>query len=146
MIVNFLAKPQTTSFTLFSPIGQFKETILKNNSVKFDVRFHTKTYLDFSVQAGEGRFSFNEDSHYSVANNLTLVEKKEWSYMSGRQKIDRYFKLTKKQNVEVMKNHIISLTERMFEDFHITELINKDTFVINIYLPAELLAQVGVRG
>lgn len=142
MIVKFSKKPEVTQFTLFAPAGQFKETVMKNNSVKFDVRFHTKTYLDFAVQAGDCRFSYNDDSHYSVANNLTLVEKKDWSYLSGRQKVDRYFKLTKKQNVETMKNHIISLTEKMLSDFHITELVNLDTFTINIYLPAELLAQV----
>jgi len=146
MIVKFLERPSVNQHTLFAPVGEFKNNVLKDNSVRFSVRFQTKTYLDFSVQAGSCRFSYNEKSPYSVANNLTLVEKKEWSYLSGRQKVDRYFKLTKKQNVEVMKNHIVSLTEEMLNDFHITELVNLDTFTLNIELPDELLVQVGDRG
>jgi hypothetical protein len=142
MIVKFVPKPDVNSCTLFAPVGEFKNNVLKDNSVRFSVRFETKTYLDFSVQAGQCRFSYNEKSPYSVANNLTLVEKKEWSYFSGRQKVDNYFKRTKKQNLEVMKNHIVSLTEQMLNDFHITELVNLDTFVISIELPQELMEHI----
>lgn len=142
MIVKFVPKPEINSCTLFSGIPEFKETLIKENRVRFSVRFETKTHLDFSVQAGSCRFRYNEHSEFSRDNNLTLVEKKDWSYLSGQQTINNYFKRTKKQNLEVMKNHIISLTEKMLKDMHIETLVNMDTFVLNIELPQELMEHI----
>ena len=141
MITKFVSKPTSNQWTLFGGIPEFKKEITDANSIRVCVSFHTKTYLNFSLQAGTTRFGYNEHSSYSRDNKLTLVEKRDWSIMSGCQTINHYFKLTKKQNLEVMKNHITSLVEQVMSELHIDPR-NKDTFTINIELPSELMEKV----
>ena len=142
MIVTFVANPGSNEWTLLGGIPEFKKEILNSNSIRVGVSFHTKTYLDISLQAGKTRFSYNERSQYSIDNKLTLVEKKDWNMLIGYQTINHYFKLTKKQNLEVMKNHIESLVKQMINDLHIEGLYNEKTFILNIELPSELMEKV----
>jgi hypothetical protein len=142
MITTFVETPRSNEWTLFGGIPEFKKEILNSNSIRVSVSFHTKTYLNFSLQAGKTRFAYNERSQYSIDNKLTLVEKKDWNMLSGQQTINHYFKLTKKQNIEVMKNHIESLVKQMINDLHIEGLYNEKTFILNIELPSALMEKV----
>ncbi|MFA6569978.1 MAG: hypothetical protein WCT77_01940 [Bacteroidota bacterium] len=139
MNIKFVKIPEVRSFTLFGGIPELKTNIIKENKIYFDISFHTKTRLSLSIQSGTVTFRLNEHSEYSLANNLTFVEEKSWSYFHGQQTVNNYFKLTKKQNMQVLKNHILSLTEKLFIDLHLNELVNKDTFEIEVRTPIELL-------
>lgn len=142
MIVKFVPKPNIKSYTLFSKAEELKKGICNSNSVRYSVKFITKTYLNISIEAGEATFKLNEPSEYSIANNIKLVTKTGWNYFHGSQSVNHYFKLTKKQNLEMLKNHIISLTEKVLSDLYLNEVVNLDTFVIEIELPNELYSQV----
>ena len=143
MKVKYVPVPLSKTITLFSPATDLKKNIINDNKVTFSVRYFTKTRLNVSVEAGKTSFKLNEHSDYSRANNLNLVEKKDWNYFSGRETINHYFKLTKKQNLKEFEKHIISLTETvLIKDLHLDGLIDRQNFVIEIEMTNDLLEQV----
>jgi hypothetical protein len=137
MNIEFVKRPDNYSTTLFSGESEFSKKVLTENKCIVDLNFMTKTYLSIAVRSGSFAFRMNYDSDYSKANNLTLVEKKDFSYFTGEHTVNKYFKVTKKQNTEVLKNHILSLMDLVFSHFHIHELINKDSFKITVWTPSE---------
>lgn len=139
MKIKLVKVPMVKSYTLFSRTSQFKENILKDNMVRFSARFFTKTRLNISVESGESSFKFNEISDYSRKNDVTLVKKEDWNFFSGCGTVNHYFKLTKKQNMKVFIEHIKSLAEQLFTDLHINDLINRETFIIELEMTNDLL-------
>ena len=143
MKVKYVPVPLNKTITLFSPVTDLKMNIIEDNKIRFSISFFTKTRLNILVEAGQTSFKLNEHSQYSKENNLTLVEKKDWNYFSGKETINHYFKLTKKQNLKEFEKHIVSLTETvLLKDLHLNGLIDKETFIIEIELPSNLLEQV----
>lgn len=142
MILKIVERPLSNSITMFSKAGELKQNIIENNSIRFIVRHETKTHLSVSVQSGPVSFRLNEESDYSTEQELKFVTKKEWNYFSGRETVNHYYKLSKKQSIDKLLNHIKSLTTGMlFKDLHIEELIkNIDTFTVTVELPDDLLA------
>lgn len=132
-------KPSSRSFTLFAPISELREAVIKENKIYFDIYFHTKTRLSLSIQGGSASFKVNQHSKYSTENNLKFDTERGYSMLSGQHTVNEYFKLSKKQNVEVLKKHILSLMDYLFDTLAINEVVNKDTFEIICYTPQELL-------
>jgi len=139
MKLSMVRKPSTRSFTLFAPITELRDAVVKENRIYFDIVFHTKTRLSISIQGGSATFKVNEHSQYSRENNLKFDLEKNFSYFTGQTSENYYFKLSKKQNVEVLKKHILSLMDYLFDTLGIKDSVNKDTFEIICYTPAELL-------
>jgi len=142
MKLSFVKKPMTRSFTLGSTSEDLKKNILITHKIFFDVYFLTKTHISLLIQSGEASFRYNAHSDYSRANNLTFVEKREWSYFTGTQSVNQYFKLTKKQNLEVLGKHILSLTEKVLHDLGITAIVDQDILQVRVWIPEKLLSQV----
>ena len=137
MKIEFVKTPDSFSTTLFGSDADFKKNILAENKCIVELVFMTKTYLSIAIRRGSSAFRMNYDSDYSKANNLILVEKKYFSYFTGEHTVNKYFKVTKKQNKEVLKNHILSLMDLVFSQFHAHDLINKDAFQITVWEPSE---------
>lgn len=146
MKVKLVKVPMVKNHTMFSPIANFKTNIIKKNSVRFSVRYTTKTRLNITVESGESSFKFNKTSEYSRENDLTLVKKEDWNFLTGTGTINHYFKLTKKQNMKMFIEHIKSLAEQLFTDLHINDLINRETFIIELEMTNDLLEQVQDAG
>ena len=142
MKLNFIKKPTFNEFSLFDSPQDLKQNIIESHQFIFDLRFETKTYISILVQSGKTRFKFNEHSDYSKENNLNLVEKSEMNYLSGRIEVNRFFKLTKKQNLKVLKKHLESLAIRLLRDLHIHELVNPGTLTVNVYTPSSILESI----
>lgn len=141
MRIMIVERPSSYTTTLFSGAGELKDNIIKNNSVRFKVRHHTKTQLSLSVYSGTVSFTINSESEYSKENNLKFVQKIEMNFFAGRQEVHNYLKLSKKQDVSVLLNHIKSLTTGMlFKDLHIEKLIDREDFIIEVELPDDLMA------
>lgn len=140
MRLQIVERPFSETITLFAPAKDLKEYIVKYDKIKFKVRHETKTYLSLSVIGGKASFKVNEESDYSKKLGLKLVTKKEQNYFSGRQSVNHYFKLTKKQNMEILFNHIESLTRGLIlRDSGIDGLVDKNNFIIEVELPDDLL-------
>jgi hypothetical protein len=139
MKLSMVRKPSSRSFTLFAPITELRDAVVKENKIYFDIVFHTKTRLSISIQGGSATFKVNQHSKFSTENNLKFDTEKNFSYFTGQHSVNEYFKLSKKQNVEVLKGHILSLMDYLIETLGIEGQINKDTFEIICYTPHELL-------
>jgi len=140
MRLKVVERPFSKSFTLFAPAKNLKDYIVKNNKIKFEVRQETKTHLSLSVIGGSASFRVNEESDYSRKVGLKFVTKTDWNYFMGRQTVNHYFKLTKRQNMEILFDHIESLTRGLIlRDSGIDELVDKDNFIIEVELPDDLL-------
>ena len=139
MNISFVKFPDNYCTTLFSKGSDFAKNLVADNKCIVDLCFMTKTHLSIGIRVGNEAFRMNYESAYSKENNLTLVEKTDFSYFTGEHTTNKYFKVTKKQNKQVLKNHIISLMDLVFNHFYIGELINKDTFEVTVWTPKELL-------
>ena len=140
MRLQIVDRPFSRSITLFAPAADLKKHIIETNKIRFIVRHETKTHLSLSVIGGHASFKVNEPSDYSTQNGLTLVRKEDWSYLSGRRTVNHYFKLTKKQNMDILFNHIESLTRGLIlRDSHIEDQVDLNTFMIEVELPDDLL-------
>ena len=133
-------KPMSRSFTLFAPISELRDAVVNEHKIYFDIVYHTKTRLSLSIQGGSATFKVNHHSDYSTENNLKFDLEKGFSYFTGQHTENYYFKVTKKQNVEILKQHILSLTDGLFHSLGITDIVSKDNFEIICYTPAELLS------
>jgi len=140
MKLTMTNKPMVREFTLFAPISELREAVVKNNSIFVDIVYHTKTRLSLSIQGGSATFKVNHHSKYSTDNNLNLHEETGMNFFSGQRSTNLYFKLTKKQNVEVLKEHILSLVDGLFDSLGIRELVDTGNFEITCYTPKDLLS------
>lgn len=131
----FVRQTPVKSFTLLGKQDSFAKDVLRENEIVVDMHFISKTMISLSVQSGENRYKINYKSEYSEKNNLTLVEKIENNYFTGTRNINYYFKYTKKQNLEVLKNHIESLIEWLLSFLHIRNSVDYDNFLIKIEVP-----------
>lgn len=134
-----IRKPSSNSFTLFAPISLLRDAVVKENKIYFDIHFHTKTRLSISIQGGSATFKVNQHSKYSKANKLKFDTKKGYSMLLGQPTVNEYFKLSKKQNVEVLKKHILSLMDYLLDTLGIRTLVDVDNFEIICHTPQELL-------
>jgi len=139
MKIKFVKVPMVKSHTMFSHTDHFKKNIIRNNMVRFGARYISKTRLNITVESGQSSFKFNEISKYAKENDLTLVKKEDWNFFTGTGTINHYFKLTKKQDIKVFIEHIKSLAEQLFTDLYINDLINKETFIIELEMTNDLL-------
>jgi len=141
MNLTFVKKPHMEEYTILGASDdQFAKNIVKDNKVSFNISFKTKTYLYISVFSGRNRFNFNERSDYAMKNNIKFAEKTEMNYFSGQAYRHYYFVYNKKQNKEILEKHLLSLTERLLTNIlHINELVNLDTFEINVQVPEKIL-------
>lgn len=131
----FVKPPTSRSFTMFADESNFAADIVKDNKLTVDIYFLSKTHVSLSIQSGPARFKMNYESKFSTDNNITLVTKAEHSYFTGKTTISKYFKYTKKQNLEVLRKHIESSVEYLLTFLHIRSLVDYDNFVIEIEVP-----------
>jgi hypothetical protein len=140
MRLQIVERPFSRSITLFAPAAELKQHVVSHNKIRFIVRHETKTHLSLSVVGGAASFKVNEESDYSRQVGLKFVTKTDWNYFSGRQSVNHYFKLNKKQNMDILFNHIESLTRGLIlRDSHIEDQVDKNTFMIEVELPDDLL-------
>ncbi len=142
MRIVFEKAPSSRHITLFGDVSNVKETILAENKLTFETYFKTKTHVSISVVANTNTFKVNEHSEYSKEHDLRFVTKTGYSYFSGRQTVDNYFVFNKKQNKEVLRNHIESLTEGILKDFHIDTIIDKHNFNVIVWVSDNNLVDV----
>ena len=140
MILKIVERPSIRHTTLFSGQPELRQNIVKNNSIRFIIRHETKTQLSLSIHSGTTSFKVNSVSDYAKQKNLTFVTKTEMNYFHGQTESNHYFKLTKKQNMGVLFDHIESLTRGLIlRDLYIDKLVDKNTFVIEVEMPDDLL-------
>ena len=140
MLLKIVERPFSESIILFAPADDLKRSIIETNKIRFKVRHETKTQLTLSVIGGKTAFKVNEESDYSRQAGLKFATKTDWNYFMGRQSTNHYFKLTKKQNMDILFNHIESLTRGLIlRDSHIDTLVDKDNFVIEVEMADDLL-------
>ena len=143
MKINFVKNPPVIQFSMMGEVPSLKEYLINNHQVDLDLHFKTKTYIGISVQAGTTRFGYDVESDYSKENNLSMVKKIEMNYFYGESFERVYFKLTKKQNEEVLREHLLSLGKKLLHDLHLQELISDDSFTLNVYTPNSLSHLIG---
>lgn len=134
-------KPSTWSSTLCAPISELKDAVIKENKIYLHIMFRTKTRLSITVQGGSAAFTVNQHSEYSKTNNLKFDSERGYNYLTGNITDNGYFKLSKKQNVEVLKKHILSLMDYLLDSLDIRHSVDADNFEIICYTPQELLGE-----
>ena len=139
MNIKFDSKPMMTETSIGDTALNLKNGIINNNAVIFELYMRGKTQLSIHVRSGKTSFKMNEMSEYAIQNNLKFNTKNEISYLYGGTATNHYFKLTKKQNKEQLTNHLLSLTDMLFKDLAIGDLVNRDTFNITVWTPKEIL-------
>lgn len=131
-------EPTNYSFTI-GGTPTLKQDIISDNSFDIRVSRKTKTRLYLNLHKNMNSYSVNYLSTYAKENNLTFDSDTHANYISCGIETHHYFKLTKKQNIDVLKKHILSLSEDIIDNLlHIGDLVNKDTFEVNVYLPSDL--------
>lgn len=106
IVVKFKDSEKYENSFIIDGKGAFSFLTEKDSTPAVQICLHTKTSVDITLFAGRHITSLNVKL---PEENFSSIDKSTMSFLDGERHMRNYFKVTKKQGVDALKEHIANV-------------------------------------